>query len=224
MCSCCRDGLWGSLEEGEEAGWPAIQPRQTVGNQIRQIRAAQQLGKQAICRALNGANLQPREVDALFFVSVTGLSSPSVDGRLINVLGLSPHLKRVPIFGLGCVAGAAGIARAADYVRAFPDQAAALVSVELCSLTWREDDLSIANLISTGLFGDGAAAECAFDLDGGLGVAAAGVVGAIDPRSGFVQPGHGAVRDGVPRPGRGAVRPWSLRGRARGLLMLITAS
>jgi alkylresorcinol/alkylpyrone synthase len=59
---------------------------------------------------------------------------------------------------LGCVAGAAGIARAADYVRAFPDQAAALISVELCSLTWQRDDLSVANLISSALFGDGAAA------------------------------------------------------------------
>jgi alkylresorcinol/alkylpyrone synthase len=59
---------------------------------------------------------------------------------------------------LGCVAGAAGIARAADYVRAYPNQAAALLSVELCSLTWQRDDLSMANLISAGLFGDGAAA------------------------------------------------------------------
>jgi alkylresorcinol/alkylpyrone synthase len=67
-------------------------------------------------------------------------------------------VKRIPIFGLGCVAGAAGIARAADYVRAFPDQVAALVSVELCSLTLQKKDLSVANLISSGLFGDGAAA------------------------------------------------------------------
>jgi alkylresorcinol/alkylpyrone synthase len=67
-------------------------------------------------------------------------------------------MKRVPIFGLGCVAGAAGIARAADYVKAFPDEAALLLSVELCSLTVQQDDLSPANLISSGLFGDGGAA------------------------------------------------------------------
>ncbi len=73
-------------------------------------------------------------------------------------MGLSPNIKRIPIFGLGCVAGAAGVARAADYVRAYPKQAAALVTVELCSLTWQRDDLSMPNLISTGLFGDGAAA------------------------------------------------------------------
>jgi alkylresorcinol/alkylpyrone synthase len=73
-------------------------------------------------------------------------------------MGLPLDLKRIPIFGLGCVGGAAGIARAADYVRAFPGQAAAVLAVELCSLTWQRDDISVANLISSVLFGDGAAA------------------------------------------------------------------
>ncbi len=73
-------------------------------------------------------------------------------------MGFSPKIKRIPIFGLGCVAGAAGIARAADCVRGYPDEVAALVSVELCSLTLQKKDLSVANLISSGLFGDGAAA------------------------------------------------------------------
>ena len=98
------------------------------------------------------------DVGALFFVSVTGVSSPSIDARLINRMGLPRNLRRIPIFGLGCVAGAAGIARAADYVRAYPDQIAILLSVELCSLTMQHDDLSIANQISAALFGDGAAA------------------------------------------------------------------
>lgn len=91
-------------------------------------------------------------------MSVTGISSPSVDARLINRLGLPPHIRRVPVFGLGCVGGAAGIAWAADYVRAHPGDIAALLSVETCSLTFQRDDTSIANLISSGLFGDGAAA------------------------------------------------------------------
>jgi alkylresorcinol/alkylpyrone synthase len=77
---------------------------------------------------------------------------------LINRMGLPANIRRTPIFGLGCVAGAAGIARASDYVRAYPKQAAALVSVELCSLTLQREDLSVANLISSGLFADGAAA------------------------------------------------------------------
>ena len=71
---------------------------------------------------------------------------------------LPANLRRTPIFGLGCVAGAAGVARAADYVRAYPDQVAVLLSVELCSLTLQREDLSLANLVSSGLFGDGAAA------------------------------------------------------------------
>lgn len=133
------------------------------------IQAAQQLGKAALCRAMTEPGIVPNQLDALIFVSVTGIASPSIDAKLVNLLGLSPSIKRMPIFGLGCVAGAAGIARAADYVRAFPDQIAALVSVELCSLTWQRDDMSPANLIASGLFGDGAAAvlvggaETAFD-------------------------------------------------------------
>ncbi len=90
--------------------------------------------------------------------SVTGIAAPSIDARLVNRMGLSPNIKRMPIFGLGCVAGAAGIARAADYVHGYQDQAAALLSVELCSLTLQRDDLSMAHLISALLFGDGAAA------------------------------------------------------------------
>ncbi len=122
------------------------------------IEVAQELGEQALCRALHHAGLEPREIGALFFTSVTGISSPSIDALLINRMGLSPNIRRLPIFGLGCVAGAAGIARAADYVRAYPKQAAALVSVELCSLTIQREDLSVANLISSGLFADGSAA------------------------------------------------------------------
>jgi len=122
------------------------------------IQAAAELGEQALCRALHHAGVEPSRLGALFFTSVTGISSPSIDALLINRMGLPASIKRIPIFGLGCVAGAAGIARAADYVRAYPSQAAALVSVELCSLTIQREDLSVANLISSGLFGDGSAA------------------------------------------------------------------
>ncbi len=122
------------------------------------IQAAEELAEQALLKAVEAAGLTLGDIGAIFFVSVTGIASPSIEARLINRVKLPLHVKRIPIFGLGCVAGAAGIARAADYVRAFPDQAAALISVELCSLTWQRDDLSIANLISSALFGDGAAA------------------------------------------------------------------
>lgn len=122
------------------------------------IRVAEEIGGEAVLAALAAAELGVADVDALFFVTVTGVATPSIDARLINRLGLRADLKRTPIFGLGCVAGAAGIARAADYVRGFPDHVAVLLSVELCSLTLQRGDLSIPNLIASGLFGDGAAA------------------------------------------------------------------
>jgi alkylresorcinol/alkylpyrone synthase len=122
------------------------------------IRVAQELGEQALCLALHNAGMKPEDLGCLLFTTVTGVASPSIDGMLINRMGLPTKIRRTPIFGLGCVAGAAGIARASDYVRAYPKQAAALVSVELCSLTLQREDLSVANLISSGLFADGAAA------------------------------------------------------------------
>jgi alkylresorcinol/alkylpyrone synthase len=122
------------------------------------IKVAQELGEQALCVALQNAGLKPQDLGALLFTTVTGVASPSIDALLINRMGLPANIRRTPIFGLGCVAGAAGIARASDYVRAYPTQAAALVSVELCSLTLQREDLSVANLISSGLFADGAAA------------------------------------------------------------------
>ena len=121
-------------------------------------RVSLDLGEQAVRRALADAGLQPRDVDHLFFVTVTGIATPSLDARLVNRLGLRQDVKRTPIFGLGCVAGAAGTARASDVLRAFPEQVAVVLSVELCSLTLQREDVSIANIIASGLFGDGAAA------------------------------------------------------------------
>jgi alkylresorcinol/alkylpyrone synthase len=122
------------------------------------IDVAQDVGETAVRRALESAGLTAEDVGCLIFVSVTGVATPSIDARLMNRLALPSTVRRVPIFGLGCVAGAAGISRAADYLKAYPDQVAVLLSVELCSLTLQLQDLSIPNLISSGLFGDGAAA------------------------------------------------------------------
>jgi alkylresorcinol/alkylpyrone synthase len=122
------------------------------------VRVAVDLGAEALATALKDAGVAPAELDALFFVSVTGMATPSIDARLVNRLGLNPEVRRTPIFGLGCVAGAAGLARAADWAKAYPDKNVALLAVELCSLTWQPDDLSIPNLIASSLFGDGAAA------------------------------------------------------------------
>jgi alkylresorcinol/alkylpyrone synthase len=122
------------------------------------LEKAEELGEAAIDCALQRAGMTRQRIDALLTVSVTGVASPSLDAHLTNRMQLRPDIRRTPIFGLGCVAGASGIAQAADYVRAYPDRVAVLLSVELCSLTWQRGDLSVANLIASGLFGDGAAA------------------------------------------------------------------
>lgn len=131
------------------------------------IRCAVDLGEQALCDALERSGLARTDVHHLFFVSVTGIATPSIDARLVNRMGLRTDLKRTPIFGLGCAGGAAGLARAADTLRAFPDEVAVLLSVELCSLTLQRGDLSIPNLIASGLFGDGAAAVVLTGADRG---------------------------------------------------------
>lgn len=122
------------------------------------IRVGLDLGEVALRKALEAAQVTAGELDFLLFTSVTGLATPSLDARLVNRLGISRSVRRLPFFGLGCVAGAAGVARAADLVRGRPASTAALVAVELCSLTLQREDLSIPNLIASGLFGDGAAA------------------------------------------------------------------
>jgi len=132
------------------------------------IDTATELGEKAVAGALAGAGLNAQHLGAFFFTSVTGISSPSIDALLINKMGLCRNIRRVPIFGLGCVAGASGISRAADYVKAYPDQFAIVLSVELCSLTIQREDLSVANLISSGLFGDGAAAVIVAGAECGL--------------------------------------------------------
>lgn len=144
------------------------------------IEGALSLGAEAVGGALDAAGLSPRDVDLLMFTSVTGIATPSVDARLVGPLGLRPDVKRLPVFGLGCVAGAAGIARLHDYLLGRPDDVAVLLSVELCSLTFQRDDASAANLVAGALFGDGAAAVVAC---GARRPAAAGGPVVVDTRS-----------------------------------------
>jgi alkylresorcinol/alkylpyrone synthase len=116
------------------------------------------LGERAVRAALETAGLAAREVDFLLYTSVTGISAPSLDALIAPRVGLRADVKRLPSFGLGCVAGASGLARVHDYLLGHPDGVAVLLSVELCSLTFQRDDDSLAGLVACGLFGDGATA------------------------------------------------------------------
>jgi alkylresorcinol/alkylpyrone synthase len=122
------------------------------------IEIAEKLGARALEDALEKSGLEATDVDALVFVSVTGIATPSIDARLVNRLGLRRDVRRLPLFGLGCVAGASGLARSADLIQGIGSGVVVLLSVELCSLTLQMDDTSPANMIAAGLFGDGAAA------------------------------------------------------------------
>ncbi|KZS75485.1 stilbene synthase [Mycobacterium kansasii] len=129
------------------------------------VDVALDLGGQALLAALDDARVKPADVDVVFSTTVTGLAVPTLEARLATRVGLRQDVKRIPLFGLGCVAGAAGVARVHDYLRGFPNQVAALLAVELCSLTVQRNDHSVANLVASSLFGDGAAAVVAMGAE-----------------------------------------------------------
>jgi alkylresorcinol/alkylpyrone synthase len=139
------------------AAWFEVDHSFTEKNALY-VENALNLSERAARRALDKVGANREDVGAIFFVSTTGLSTPSLESKLIFRLGLSEHTRRVPIWGLGCAAGVAGLARTADHARVYPGELALFVGVELCGLTFQREDLSKANLISTSLFADGAAA------------------------------------------------------------------
>lgn len=96
-------------------------------------------------------------IDAIILVSSSGVATPSLDARVMNILPFSPHTKRIPLWGLGCAGGVAGVSRGYDYCKAYPEACVLVVCVELCSLTFQRNDRSKSNLIATSLFGDGSA-------------------------------------------------------------------
>src|SRR5688572_28269689 len=99
------------------------------------IETALKLGEQTICALLDHTQMSPQEIEQLTTISTTGIAVPSLEARLMNRIPFSPGMKRLPLFGLGCLGGAAGIARTADYLQGHPQEAVVLFAVELCSLT-----------------------------------------------------------------------------------------
>lgn len=165
------------------------------------VREAALLAERACRRALAAAGLAPGDVDHVFVTSVTGVAAPSLDVLLAEPLGLRSDVRRTPSFGLGCAGGAAGLARVHDHLLGRPGDVALLVSVELCSLTLQHGDDSTANMVASGLFGDGAAAAV--------------VVGAAHPLA------RSAPRAGVPPDG---VSPPVEAGRRRTATVVDTRS
>ncbi|PYZ92223.1 type III polyketide synthase [Salipaludibacillus keqinensis] len=125
------------------------------------VDSAVDLGVKAIRSCLKGTNerisCHLEEIDAFIYISSSGISTPTIDAKIMNKLSFSPHVKRIPIWGLGCAGGAAGLSRAYDFCKAYPKAKVLVLCTEFCSLTFAKDDRSKSNLVGTSLFGDGVA-------------------------------------------------------------------
>lgn len=122
------------------------------------VEDAQSLLRALAPKALAQAHLNADEIDTIVTVSSTGIATPSLEARILHELGFRDDVQRVPVFGLGCAGGVGGLSLAARLAQANPGSRVLLLVVELCTLAFRQDELSKSNLIATALFGDGAAA------------------------------------------------------------------
>jgi alkylresorcinol/alkylpyrone synthase len=142
-----------------------------AGKSALYVKEATRLSAEAAGKALNKAGLTPENIDYVIYVNTTGLATPSIDARLINIMGLRHDVRRTPIWGLGCAGGAAGLSHAYHYALGHPEARILVIATELCGLTFLPDDISKSNLVATALFGDGAAAAVVGgDRSGGAGL------------------------------------------------------
>ncbi|NGX83936.1 type III polyketide synthase [Aequorivita sp. KMM 9714] len=121
------------------------------------IKEIKKMGKECLQKALNKANWKPTDIDFIITVSCTGIMIPSVDAYLINDLKMRDDVVRLPVTEMGCAAGISGIIYARNFLKANPGKRAALVSIEAPTATFQINDYSMANIVSTAIFGDGAA-------------------------------------------------------------------
>ena len=135
-----------------------VEPRSLAQTNQEYIEHAVKLGREAAEKCLERAGVRSEEVDLIITVSCTGFMIPSLDAHLINLMGFRSNVRRMPFTELGCAAGAMALGRAADFLKAHPGGNVLIIAVELPSLTFQRKDISQANLISSILFGDGAAA------------------------------------------------------------------
>ncbi|MBE0597397.1 MAG: hypothetical protein IH614_09015 [Desulfuromonadales bacterium] len=145
-----------------------LQPRPFAERNGIYLQEGTDLLERAARRCLGQAGLPPERLDMVIAVSSSGFATPSLDARLISRLGRRPQTVRLPIWGLGCAAGAAGLARAADYALGHPQAVVLVAALECCSLTFLHDDLSKKNLIAAAIFADGAAAALVAGSQSGL--------------------------------------------------------
>ena len=139
------------------AGWYLEQT--SVSERTRVYREEMvRLCERAAGEALAGAGVAAEEIGLIVSTSCTGLMIPSVESHLMNRMPFRATTRRQPLTELGCSAAVAAVGQTSDYLRAYPDSAALVVSAELCSLTAQVNDFSMANVVSAALFGDGAAA------------------------------------------------------------------
>jgi alkylresorcinol/alkylpyrone synthase len=122
------------------------------------VSGASTLFEQVVGQALDSAGLDASQIDAVVTVSSTGITTPSLEARVLPKLGFRPDVRRIPIFGLGCAGGVTGFATAARIAAGEPGKTVLLVTIELCTLAFRLDRATKPDIISSALFGDGAAA------------------------------------------------------------------